>query len=189
MKLLCILLLTAISLKMYAPMLTLDFQKEKFEYSLNKISLENYLEALALRESGHSNMPIYKKTGLTPYTIVNKQGAAGKWQITAIARKDIGYKGTLKQFLNDSITQKNCVIKLLKKNKYYLQYYIPNFEDYIGKTIHGVEITLAGLLSACHLGGVGSVIKFLKYSYNAKDINNTSVVSYLKHFKNYNIIL
>jgi hypothetical protein len=174
---------------MYAPMHTTSFQQENFKYFMNQINLNNYLEALALKESGHAKMSIYKRTGLTPYTIVNRQGAAGKWQITAIARRDIGYRGTLKQFLNDSITQKNCVIELMKKNKYYLQYYVPDYEKYIGKVIHGVEITLAGLLSACHLGGIGSVVKFLKYAHNARDCNNTSVVSYLKHFKNYNIIV
>jgi len=186
-KLLLIICL-AISFKLYAPNQCFDYSTyiNKVIKINDELELNLFLEDLGFSETSTINHPIYKRTGLTPYTIINKCGAAGKWQITAIARKDIGYKGTLKQFLNDSIIQRNCMIKLMKKNVYYLNYYLPNYENYIGKVIYGVLITYSGILAACHLAGVGNVKKFLLYGYNANDGNKTTKC-YLKQFSNYNL--
>jgi hypothetical protein len=92
----------------------------------------------------------------------------------------------LKQFLNSRKIQRECVIKLLKKNRYYFQYYCKNYEKYLGKKIHGVVITYSGLLAASHLGGVGAVKKFLLTSYNATD-GNRSIKDYLIKFQNFNL--
>jgi hypothetical protein len=72
----------------------------------------------------------------------------------------------------------------LSLNKYELQ---KELKNYVGKTINGVEITESGLLAAAHLGGVGSVKKFLKS--NGKRIKTdgygTSIQNYINKFGGY----
>ena len=80
------------------------------------------------------------------------------------------------------------LLKLIENNKKYIKYYIPNYKDYIGKTIHGVKITYSGMLMAAHLAGVGGLKKFLRSGYNASD-GNQSVKSYMKRFQGYQITL
>ena len=68
----------------------------------------------------------------------------------------------------------------------YLEYYIPNYKDYIGKTIGGVLITYSGIIAAAHLGGVGSVKYLLKNGHNATD-GHESVLSFMAKFANFKI--
>jgi len=78
------------------------------------------------------------------------------------------------------------MIKLLKKNKKYLNFYCKNYKKFIGKELHGVTISYSGLLACLHLAGIGNVKKFLTKGYNATD-GNASVKSYMNEFKNYNL--
>lgn len=135
--------------------------------------LELFLNHLGYKESRNN------------WKIINKFNCAGKWQLSKVALRDIGYKGTTKQFINDSIIQKECVVKLIKKNKLYLGKYL----KYAGKTIHGVKLTLSGMIAASHLGGVGAVQKFINTNYNAIDCNGTTIVKYLKEFQNYDLVI
>jgi hypothetical protein len=163
-------------------------QKEEImKYATNQLNA--YLDSLTIPESGKPTKYPLKVKGIiykSPYHIMNiSTNAAGKWQLTPIARKDIGYKGTLKQFLNSEEVQKKSVIALIKKNSMYIAYYIKDFQKYIGKTIKGVVITYSGMLAAAHIGGVGSLKAFLTHGYNASDGNQT-VKSYMQMFGGFN---
>ena len=59
--------------------------------------------------------------------------------------------------------------------------YINDFE---GKVIDGVKITESGILAAAHLGGSGSVKRFLNSNgeKKCKDEYGASVKSYMKDF-------
>jgi len=151
-----------------------------FTVTLEELELNQLLVELNKKEC---NPKVYKH----PLRVVNRIGAAGKWQLTAIARKAVGYKGSLKAFLNSEKIQRQCVIALINLNKKYIKYYIPNYKDYIGKTIHGVVITYSGMLMAAHLAGVGGLKRFLCTTCNPSD-GNESVKSYMNHFKGYMIV-
>lgn len=175
-----ILLLITVS-RVFAPNIKKDIKQEFNEvlvYIANQ-ELATFIDSLGNTETS----PIVFKD---PYKVVNCYGAAGRWQLTAIAREDIGYKGSLKTFLHSQQLQRESVIKLFKKNKFYLQFYMPNYQDYIGKTVNGVTVTYSGMLAAAHLAGVGGLMQFLKYGYNATDGNET-VQSYMQKFSGFKI--
>jgi len=120
------------------------------------------------------------------WQIYNKYGYMGEWQLGAL--RTLGYHDiTFKEFKkNPNIfppdLQKEAVIKLMDFNEKRIDKY---FSDYIGKSINGVEITKEGLLAAAHLGGLGSVRKYL-YSngkVNKRDAYKTSIEDYIKHFE------
>ena len=72
----------------------------------------------------------------------------------------------------------------MAKNKWDLREEIEASE---GKVVDGVRITESGILAAAHLGGAGSVKKFLKSNGNkkCKDAYGTSVKTYLLEFAGY----
>jgi hypothetical protein len=191
-KLIVLLGLSLLPLRLFAPFdwitPAIDTYKKEMVKKATK-QLNAYLDTLAIPESGHPErypLKVRGKIYKSPYHIMNySTNAAGKWQLTPIARKDIGYKGTLKAFLNSEELQKKSVISLMKKNAYYIAYYIKDFQKYIGKTIKGVVITYSGMLAAAHIGGVGSLKAFLTHGYNASD-GNQSVKSYMQLFGGFN---
>lgn len=61
------------------------------------------------------------------------------------------------------------------------------FNNYIGKEVFGVKITLSGLIAGAHLGGVGAVNDFIQTGKSAKDDYGTSVKSYIEDFQGYNL--
>jgi hypothetical protein len=87
-------------------------------------------------------------------------------------------------FLDNPALQEQAFIVLLSKNKYELKNYIHYFE---GKVIDGVKITESGILAAAHLGGTGSVKRFLNTNglRKCRDGYGTSVRSYLSDFGGY----
>lgn len=156
--------------------------------------LDRFLEDLGSYETGDTSIYPTKKYK-SAYHVINYIGAKGRWQLTDMGLADIKYKGTTYQFLNDKHIQKQCVIKLFRKNKKYLNYYFPDYKYMIGKSINGVKITFSGIIAACHLAGVGKVKLYFKNNYNAhnRDINgnkvgiNRSVKDYIIIFSSYNI--
>jgi hypothetical protein len=84
--------------------------------------------------------------------------------------------------------QEKAFNALLAINKWELRHYI---EKYNGKVIQGVTITESGLLAAAHLGGAGSVKKFLRSngSRSIKDGYGTSIRSYMKRYAGYDTSL
>ena len=130
-----------------------------------------FKEAVAFKESQGK----YKK--------INTLGYIGKYQFGIETLKSIGIHDSL-HFLNNPKLQEKAFVTLLAKNKWQLK---DEIEKYRGKVIHGVKITESGLLAAAHLGGVGSVKKFLKSNgkFNSKDQYGSTVASYLEEFGGY----
>ena len=77
--------------------------------------------------------------------------------------------------------QEKAFVALLSRNKWELQDYITAFD---GKIVDGVKITESGILAAAHLGGAGSVKRFLNTDgkRKCKDNFGTSVRSYMRDF-------
>jgi hypothetical protein len=128
-KLILVVALFCFPFKLYAPDINNTNNIIKISKIIDKIELELFLEKLAFEETKDSTYYPYKGFK-SPWTIVNNIGAMGRWQIMYCALKDIGYKGTSEQFLNSRKIQKDCVIKLLERNKQILAY--NNLIKYIG---------------------------------------------------------
>jgi hypothetical protein len=64
-----------------------------------------------------------------------------------------------------------------------------DYEHFIGDSINGVVITKSGMIAASHLGGAGSLQKFLDSNgrINRKDVLGTSISGYLKRFRFYDL--
>jgi hypothetical protein len=67
--------------------------------------------------------------------------------------------------------------------------YLVDYEHFIGDSIRNIVITKSGMIAASHLGGAGSLQKFLnsKGKMNSKDVFGTSIYDYLKKFRNYDL--
>jgi hypothetical protein len=127
-----------------------------------------YKEAIAHKESQGK------------YRRINTLGYLGKYQFGVGTLKSIGIHDSL-GFLNNPKLQEKAFVTLLSKNKYELRHYIQYFE---GKVVDGVKITESGILAAAHLGGTGSVKRFLNTNgeRKMKDDYGTSVRSYIRDF-------
>jgi len=66
---------------------------------------------------------------------------------------------------------------------------LADYEHFIGDSINGVVITKSGMIAASHLGGAGSLEKFLDSNgkINGTDIFGTSIYDYLKKFRYYDL--
>jgi hypothetical protein len=114
------------------------------------------------------------------YSKINTLGYLGKYQFGMETLRSIGIKDSV-NFMNSPKLQEKAFVALLSKNKYELQEYINYFE---GKVVDGVKITESGILAAAHLGGTGSIKRFLNSNgeRKCKDEYGTSVKSYLRDF-------
>jgi hypothetical protein len=107
----------------------------------------------------------------------------GKYQFGIETLKTIGIKDSL-AFLNSPRLQEKAFVALLSKNKSLLK---EEIALYSGKIISGVKVTESGILAAAHLGGAGSVKRFLKTNgaRKCRDQYGTSVKTYMKDFGGY----
>ncbi len=114
------------------------------------------------------------------YNKVNTLGYLGKYQFGKETLKSIGIHDSVR-FMNSPKLQEKAFVALLSKNKYELQEYISNFE---GKVVDGIKVTESGILAAAHLGGTGSVKRFLNSNgaRKCKDEYGTSVKTYMRDF-------
>jgi len=182
-----ILIMVFITLKLFAPYVAQDWDKIIKEYFFYKEQQFYKILAIEIKsvETWHDTLN-YKRGD--PYKKVNQIGAMGAYQFMPKTLRWLGYKGTFIFFLNSPELQDYYMLKLLKINKSTLEKQSFTYKivpmDFIGFKIKGVEITLSGLLAASHLGGVGSVQKFLATNHNARDLNKTSIKCYLDKFKN-----
>lgn len=114
------------------------------------------------------------------YRKINTLGYLGKYQFGKETLKSIGITDSV-HFMNSPKLQEKAFVVLLSKNKYELQDYINDFE---GKIVDGVKITESGILAAAHLGGTGSVKRFLNSNgeKKCKDEYGTSVKTYMRDF-------
>lgn len=117
------------------------------------------------------------------YKKINTLGYMGKYQFGIETLKTIGIKDSL-AFLNSPRLQEKAFVALLSKNKSLLK---EEIELYSGKIISGVKVTESGILAAAHLGGAGSVKRFLKTNgaRKCRDQYGTSVKTYMKDFGGY----
>lgn len=130
-----------------------------------------FKEAIALRESKGK------------YKTVNTLGYLGKYQFGVSTLKELGIKNSL-TFLQSPKLQEKAFVALLSKHKWLLQDEIAKYE---GETIGGVLVTESGILAAAHLGGAGSVKRFLRTrgARQPKDAYGTSVKAYMREFGGY----
>ena len=130
-----------------------------------------FKEAVAFKESQGK----YKK--------VNSLGYMGKYQFGVETLKTVGIHDSL-TFLNSPKLQERAFVALLSKNKWELR---DEIEKFSGKIVSGVRITESGILAAAHLGGAGSVKRFLNSNgaKKCKDDYGTSVKSYMRDFGGY----
>lgn len=117
------------------------------------------------------------------YDKVNSLGYLGKYQFGPSTLNSIGITN-VSHFLRNKELQEKAFLALLQKNKWELRDII---KEYRGQIISGVRITESGILAAAHLGGAGSVRKFLESNgtKKCKDDYGTSVKSYMKDFGGY----
>ena len=148
---------------------TQDYLNPKIPYT-GKFFI-GYKEALAFKESQGK------------YSKINTLGYMGKYQFGVTTLKSIGIHDST-AFMRSPKLQEKAFIALLSKNKYLLR---KEIDRYSGKLIGGVLVTESGILAAAHLGGVGSVKKFLK-SHGKRDIRDnygSSIKGFMKKFGGY----
>ena len=107
----------------------------------------------------------------------------GKYQFGSETLRSIGVHND-DLFLNSPKIQEKAFIALLSKNKWELK---DEIEKYDGSVINGILITESGILAAAHLGGVGSVKKYLRTNGKRyfRDTYGTSIRSYIRVFGGY----
>ena len=122
---------------------------------------------------------------------VNRIGCFGEWQFAESTLRYLGFrKITLRKFrVNPYIFPRELQIGALEALIRVNLYYLADYEHYIGYSIKGIVISKSGMVAASHLGGAGSLKKFLnsKGRINKKDIFGTSVSDYLRKFTGYDI--
>lgn len=132
-----------------------------------------FRQALAFKESrGILNM-------------VNDFGYMGKYQFGKSTLRSVGIYD-FEEFLRNPEWQDKAFKALIAKNKWELR---KEIEKYNGRVINGVKITESGIIAAAHLGGAGSVRKYLRSNGKRgfKDGFGTSLRSYIKKFGGYDI--
>ena len=117
------------------------------------------------------------------YSKVNTLGYLGKYQFGAETLRILGIKDT-PSFLRSRALKEKAFLANLSRNKWELQ---DEIATYSGKTINGIQITESGILAAAHLGGTGSVKRFLKTNgrKKCKDGYGTSIMEYMSDFADY----
>jgi hypothetical protein len=138
-----------------------------------------FINDLGYRESGNN------------WLSINRIGCFGEWQFAESTLKYLGFrKITLRRFRANPFIfprelQAEALRSLIRVNMIYLK----DHERYIGTTIRGIRVTRSGMIAASHLGGAGSMKKFLDSGgrINRKDTFGTAVSEYLKRFSSYDI--
>tara|TARA_R110002020_G_scaffold198544_5_gene399694 strand:- start:139 stop:792 length:654 start_codon:yes stop_codon:yes gene_type:complete len=136
-------------------------------------SFAGFKEALGFKESQND----YKR--------INKFGYLGKYQFGRSTLLLLGVTDT-EEFINDPVLQEKAFIANASRNKWVLRKDIKRFE---GKVVNGVLVTESGILAAAHLGGPGSVKRYLRSGgvEGFRDAFGTSIKSYMKKFGGYDV--
>ena len=163
------------SLPLYYTVLDESEMKEEesevpFSLLLGK-SFVGFKEALGFKESRGK------------YQVVNEFGYLGKYQFGRATLRVLGVYDS-SSFIGDPSLQEKVFEANLARNKWVLR---RDIERFSGKVINGVHVTESGILAAAHLGGPGSVKKFLRsYGRNVfSDAYGSSVKFYMKKFGGY----
>ncbi len=169
-----------------APNLDLRLRMARYrtatEYTARKYhesEFERFINDLGYRESGNN------------WLSINSIGCFGEWQFSESTLRYLGYKKiTLRKFrANPEIFPRKLQEKVLRALIRVNRVLLSDYEHYIGDTIQGVRITRSGMIAASHLGGAGSLKKFLDSGgkINRKDVLGTSIYDYLRIFNNYDL--
>lgn len=149
--------------------------EEKVEVSVPHVgkSFAGFAQKMAYRES----------RGILH--LVNPFGYMGKYQFGKSTLRTVGVYD-FQEFLRNAEWQDKAFQALIARNKWQLR---KEIEKYSGKVINGIEITESGLVAAAHLGGAGSVKKYLRSNGRSgfKDGFGTSLSSYIKKFAGYDV--
>jgi hypothetical protein len=145
----------------------------------HQMEFSRFLRDLGYRESGNN------------WLSVNRIGCFGEWQFAESTLRYLGFrKITLKRFRANPFIfprelQAEALRALIRVNLIYLK----DYTQYKGDSIRGILITKSGMIAASHLGGAGSLKKFLDTDgrVDKKDAFGTSVSDYLKKFSYYDI--
>jgi hypothetical protein len=152
-----------------------SFFLEKYHES----EFSRFINDLGYSESGNN------------WQCINRIGCFGEWQFDESTLKYLGYrKITLKRFKsNPGIFPRDLQLKALKTLIKVNQIILMDYEHIIGDSVNGVVITKAGMIAASHLGGAGSLEKFLDSNgkINRSDVLGTSIYDYLKKFSFYDL--
>ncbi|MCF6280543.1 MAG: hypothetical protein L3J14_09380 [Flavobacteriaceae bacterium] len=125
------------------------------------------------------------KESRSRYHIVNKFGYLGKYQFGKSTLKRLKIYNT-NNFLNNSEQQEKAFSALCALNKYILR---KDIKRSVGRRINGIRITESGILAAAHLGGAGSVKKYLRSGGidNFSDAFGSSIQYYMKRFSGFDV--
>lgn len=134
-------------------------------------SFAGFKEALGFKESRND------------YSVINKFGYLGKYQFGRSTLSLLGIHDT-DAFMANPVLQEKAFIANTSRNKWVLRKDIKRFA---GKEINGVLVTESGILAAAHLGGPGSVKRYLRSGGvdGFRDAFGTSLKSYMKKFGGY----
>ena len=157
------------------PVELLEIEPIAYEIEIIKNTRQDFLNAIGARESSGR------------YDIVNQFGYMGKYQFGRSTLNGLGYTNISNEiFLASPALQEEAMRKLMLHNKKILNRYI---KKYNGKELHGILVTESGLIAAAHLGGPGSVKKWIRKGSNFKDGLGTSIESYMVKFSGYRLEL
>ena len=160
-------------------MLKIRSLSENFEKKYHESEFSRFINDLGFRESGNN------------WLSVNRIGCFGEWQFAESTLRYLGYKKiTLRKFkANPDIFPRELQLEALKALIKINLCYLMNYEHFVGDSIKGVLITKSGMIAASHLGGPGSLKKFLNSNgrINKKDVLGTSIYDYLKKFSDYDL--
>jgi hypothetical protein len=155
--------------------------------TLSDIIIEKYHESEFTR---FVNDLGFKESG-NDWLCINQIGCFGEYQFHESTLWYLGYrKITLKKFMeNPQIFPPELQLKALKTLIKVNLLLLNDYEHYVGDTINGIKITKSGMIAASHLGGAGSLQKFLSSNgmINRADVFGTSISDYLKKFSYYDL--
>jgi len=122
---------------------------------------------------------------------INRIGCFGEWQFDESTLKYLGYKSvTLRKFReNTEVFPREMQLKALRTLIRVNMVLLTDYCHFIGDSIGGVRITKSGMIAASHLGGAGSLQRYLNTGgrINNRDVLGTSMRDYLKRFRNYEL--
>ncbi|RTL11596.1 MAG: peptidoglycan-binding protein LysM [Flavobacteriaceae bacterium] len=154
------------------------------EYESEEVIIPVKVPNVGKSFSGFAQKMAYKESRGMLH-LVNPYGYMGKYQFGRSTLRTVGIYD-FQEFLSNAEWQDEAFKALIARNKWELR---KEIQKYSGRVINGVEITESGLVAAAHLGGAGSVKKYLRSNgrNGFKDGFGTSLSSYIRKFSNYDI--
>jgi hypothetical protein len=155
------------------------FIAKKIEKEYHESEFSRFINDLGYRESKNN------------WLCINRIGCFGEWQFAESTLQYLGFrKITLRKFrTNPDIFPRELQIGALKTLILVNLSYLRDYEHFKGDSIKGIVITKSGMIAASHLGGAGSLKKFLdsKGRINKRDVFGTSIADYLNKFSSYDL--